>query len=55
MREVDGQDTKYHLHYLRHTIALRQYLHNRKIYLVKQELSHASVVITELYVKFSLR
>ena len=55
MREVDGQDTKYHLHCLRHTFAVRRYLQTRDIYLVKQELGHASVVTTEIYAKFSLR
>ena len=55
MREVDGQDTKYHLHCLRHTFAVRRYLQTRDIYLVKQELGHSSVVTTEIYTKFSLR
>ena len=55
MREVDVQDTKYHLHCLRHTFAVRRYLQTRDIYLVKQELGHASVVTTEIYAKFSLR
>ena len=55
MREVDGQDTKYHLHCLRHTYAVRRYLQTRDIYLVKQELGHSSIVTTEIYAKFSLR
>ena len=55
MREVNGQDTKYHLHCLRHTFAVRRYLQTRDIYLVKQELGHQSVVTTEIYAKFSLR
>ena len=55
MREIDGQDTKYHLHCLRHTFAVRRYLQTRDIYLVKQELGHQSVVTTEIYAKFSLR
>tara|TARA_B100000579_G_scaffold267084_1_gene220291 strand:- start:55 stop:1203 length:1149 start_codon:yes stop_codon:yes gene_type:complete len=55
MREVDGQDTKYHLHCLRHTFAVRRYLQTRDIYLVKNELGHESVVTTEIYAKFSLR
>ena len=55
MREVDSQDTKYHLHCLRHTFAVRRYLQTRDIYLVKQELGHSSVVTTEIYAKFSLR
>ena len=55
MREVDGQDTKYHLHCLRHTFAVRRYLQTRDIYLVKNELGHESVTTTEKYAKFSLR
>ena len=55
MREVNGQDTKYHLHCLRHTFAVRRYLQTCDIYLVKQELGHSSVVTTEIYAKFSLR
>ena len=54
MREVDGQDTKYHLHCLRHTFAVRRYLQTGNIYLVKEELGHSSVVTTEIYAKFSL-
>ena len=53
MREVDGQDTKYHLHCLRHTFAVRRYLQTRDIYLVKQELGHSSVVTTEIYAKLN--
>ena len=55
MREIDGEDTKYHLHCLKHTFAVRRYLQTRDIYRVKQELGHASVVTTEIYAKFSLR
>ena len=55
MREIDGEKTKYHLHCLRHTFAVRRYLQTRDIYRVKQELGHASVVTTEIYAKFSLR
>jgi site-specific recombinase XerD len=55
MREVDGQNTKYHLHCLRHTFAVRRYLQTRDIYLVKNELGHESVTTTEKYAKFSLR
>ena len=55
MREIDGKETKYHLHCLRHTFAVRRYLQTRDIYRVKQELGHASVVTTEIYAKFSLR
>ena len=55
MREVDGEDTKYHLHCLRHTFAVRRYLQTNNIYLVKMELGHASVTTTEKYAKFSLR
>ena len=55
MREIDGKDTKYHLHCLRHTFAVRRYLQTRDIYQVKQEMGHASVTTTEIYAKFSLR
>ena len=55
MREIDGKDTKYHLHCLRHTFAVRRYLQTRDIYLVKQEMGHASVTTTEIYAQFSLR
>ena len=55
VREIDGEDTKYHLYCLRHTFAVRRYLQTRDIYLVKQEMGHASVTTTEKYVKFSLR
>ena len=55
MREVDGEDTKYHLHCLRHTFAVRRYLKTKDIYLVKQEMGHASVTTTEVYAQFSLR
>jgi len=55
MREIDGDVTKYHLHCLRHTFAVRRYLQTRDIYQVKQEMGHASVTTTEIYAKFSLR
>ena len=48
-------NTKYHLHCLRHTFAVRRYLQTRDIYLVKNELGHESVTTTEKYAKFSLR
>ena len=54
-KKVDGKDTKYHLHCLRHTFAVRRYLQTRDIYLVKQEMGHASVTTTEIYAQFSLR
>ncbi len=55
MREIDDDDTKYHLHGLRHTFAVRRYLQTKDIYLVKQEMGHASVTTTEVYAQFSLR
>jgi len=55
MREIDGDKTRYHLHCLRHTFAVRRYLQTRDIYRVKQELGHQSVTTTEIYAKFSLR
>ena len=55
IREVDGMNTKYHFHCLRHTFAVRRYLQTRDIYLVKKEMGHASVTTTEVYAQFSLR
>ena len=52
---IDSDDTKYHLHYLRHTFTVRRYLKSKDIYLVKQEMGHASVTTTEVYAQFSLR
>ena len=49
IREVDGMNTKYHFHCLRHTFAVRRYLQTRDIYLVKKEMGHASVTTTEIY------
>ena len=43
------------LHCLRHTFAVRRYLETRDIYLVKTELGHASVVMTEKYANFDVR
>ena len=54
MREIDDNKTKYHLHCLRHTFAVRRYLQTRDIYRVKMELGHASVTTTEIYTKISL-
>jgi len=55
VREIDGSDTKYHFHCLRHTFAVRRYLQTRDIYLVKKEMGHLSVTTTEKYAKFSLQ
>ena len=55
MREIDGVNTKYYLHCLRHTFAVRRYLQTQDIYLVKQEMGHSTVITTEIYAKFSLR
>ena len=55
IREVDGMNTKYHFHCLRHTFAVRRYLQTRDIYLVKKEMGHASVTTTEIYANFSMR
>lgn len=45
----------HHLHDLRHTFAVRRYLQTGDIFLVKNELGHASVTTTERYSKFSLK
>ena len=55
IREVEGINTKYHFHCLRHTFAVRRYLQTRDIYLVKKEMGHASVTTTEIYANFSVR
>ena len=55
LREIDGEETKFHFHCLRHTFAVRRYLQTRDIYQVKQEMGHSSVTTTEIYAKFSLR
>lgn len=39
---------------MRHTYAVRRYLETRDIYIVKEELGHASVTTTEIYTKFKL-
>jgi len=54
VREVDGKDTIYHFHCLRHTFAVRRYLQTRDIYLVKKEMGHSSVTTTEKYAEFNL-
>ena len=43
------------LHCLRHTFAVMKYLETRDIYLVKTELGHTSVVMTEKYANFDIR
>ena len=55
IREIDGEETKFHFHCLRHTFAVRRYLQTRDIYQVKQEMGHSSVTTTEIYAKFNLR
>jgi len=50
-----GADSSKHLHSIRHTFAVRRYLHTRDIYQVKQEMGHSSVTTTEIYAKFNLR
>ena len=42
-------------HDLRHTFGIKRWLESGDIYLVKQEMGHASVTTTEKYTKFSLR
>ena len=55
VREIDGDKTKFHFHCLRHTFTVRKYLRTRYISLLKQEIGHSSVVMTEKYAKFNLR
>jgi len=47
-----GIDDKHHLHNTRHTFAVRRYLETGNIYLVKNELGHSSVMVTEDYAEF---
>jgi len=54
IRSVDGEDTKFHFHCLRHTFAVRRWLMTGDIYLVKKELGHSTVTTTEKYAEFSL-
>ena len=55
LREIVGEETKFHFHCLRHTFAVRRYLQTWDIYQVKQEVGHSSVTTTEIYAKFILR
>ena len=43
------------LHCLHHTFAVMRYLQTRDIYLVKTELGHTSVIMTEKYANFDTR
>ena len=52
LKFINKDDTRT-LHCLRHTFAVRKYLHTRDIYLVKTELGHTSVVMTEKYANFT--
>ena len=55
IREIGGDKTKFHFHCLRYNFAVRRYLQTRDIYLVKQEMGHSLVVMTEHYAKLNLR
>ncbi len=54
LKSINKSDTRT-LHCLRHTFAVRKYLQTRDIYLVKTELGHTSVVMTEKYANFDTR
>ena len=54
LKSINKGDT-HTLHCLRHTFAVRKYLQTRDIYLVKKELGHTSVVMTEKYANFDTR
>jgi len=46
MREVDGKETKYHLHCLRYTFAVRRLIQGASIYELKLLMGHSSVTTT---------
>lgn len=49
---ADGKvRAKYSVHDLRHAVAVRLYTQSRDIYAVKQALGHASVTVTETYLR----
>ena len=54
LKFINKDDTRT-LHCLRHTFAVMRYLKSRDIYLVKTELGHTSVVMTEKYANFDTR
>ena len=54
LKYINRDDTRT-LHCLRHTFAVMRYLQTRDIYLVRTELGHASVVMTEKYANFDVR
>ena len=54
LKSIYTDDTRT-LHCLRHTFAVMRYLQTRDIYLVRTELGHASVVMTEKYANFDVR
>ena len=54
IREIDGNETKYTLHDLRHTFAVTQWIITNDIYEVKNLLGHTSVKTTERYARFNV-
>ena len=54
LKSINKDDTRT-LHCLRHTFAVMRYLETRDIYLVKSEMGHSSVVVTERYANFDIR
>ena len=46
-----GIDDSQHLHNTRHTFAVRTWLKTNNIYMVKEQLGHSSVTVTEGYAK----
>jgi len=55
MREVDGKETKYHLHCLRYTFAVRRLIQGASIYELKLLMGHSSVTTTEVYSNMNLK
>ena len=54
LKSINSNDTRT-LHCLRHTFAVMRYLETRDIYLVRTEMGHTSVSMTELYAHFDIR
>ena len=50
IRECGINDSQ-HLHNTRHTFAVREYLRTNNIYMVKEQLGHSSVAVSEGYMK----
>lgn len=43
--------SRYSVHDLRHAFAVKEYQANRDIYALKEKLGHASIQVTEMYIR----